>query len=77
MGAWAPSVNVPYGVSELGAPGGYTAVLERGMKENDAAQRQARQRTPPCPAGRGSAPAAPRGSTDGRDDGERSGGVMA
>ena len=24
---WAPSVNVPYGVSELGAPGGYTAVL--------------------------------------------------
>ena len=24
---WAPSVNVPYGVSELGAPDGYTAVL--------------------------------------------------
>ena len=42
-----------------------------GMKENYTAQRQARQRTPPCPAGRGSAPAAPRGSTDGRDDGER------
>ena len=42
-------MNVPYGVSELGAPGGYyTAVLERGMKENDAAQRQARQRTPPA-----------------------------
>ena len=41
-------MNVPYGVSELGAPGGYTAVLERGMKENDTAQRQARQRTPPA-----------------------------
>ena len=24
---WAPSVNVPYGVSELGAPDGYTAGL--------------------------------------------------
>jgi len=25
---WAPSVNVPERVSELGAPGGYTVVLE-------------------------------------------------
>ena len=49
---WAPSVNVPYGVSELGAPGGYTAVLERGMKENDSATTSATTH-PPLPGGQG------------------------